>query len=130
MYLKRIVYLLLIVAYPIYGQDTIANVNQISGDSIDRNEYRERYSTLDMEVDFSFENVTLKKAIEYLADKYDVVFVYDSKLLDFGNVSLSSKNKTLKEILTELFKDTNIGFVSLRGRIIIANKQSINERTG
>ncbi|MDZ7763812.1 MAG: carboxypeptidase-like regulatory domain-containing protein [Melioribacteraceae bacterium] len=130
MNLQKTIYILLLITCPLWTQSPPHTTDQISGDSIARNEYWGRYNFLDMNVEYSFENVTVKEAIEYLSDKYKIDFVYDSKLLDFGNVNVSDENKPLKEILNELLEGTDIGFVSLSNKIVIANKQSINDRTG
>lgn len=130
MNLRKIVLLLLIIACPIWTQNPTDSVNQITGDSVERYEYWGNDNLLDMELAYSIKNATVREAIEYLDKKYNIDFVYDSKLLDFGNVSLSSEGKVLRDILNELFNGTEIGFVSLKDKIIIADRASINKRTG
>ena len=127
---NKVVFFLFLISCSVLPKIFSQPINDTTGDSINRGTYWGAKDILESEVSIEVKNVTLKGALEFLEKKYRVNFVYDSKLLSKGNISLTFENKPLGEVLAGLFQNTDLSYVSLDNKIIIAQKKSINQRTG
>ena len=82
----------------------------------------------------SVKNTTVAAVISSITHQTGYEFSYDAELLNkqIKNVSVSAKNERIENVLTELFKDTGIGFKILDNRVFLIenfekNKTSENK---
>ena len=79
---------------------------------------------LEREITIRFENKSLAKAIEIISNTEKIYFSYNSNLLASNKiVSINANLQTVKKILEEMFKGTNIEFIEYADQIILRAKK-------
>ena len=77
----------------------------------------------EIKVDLEISNKPLKEVFTALEQKSDLHFVYNDALVsNYTGISVSSKNRTVASILTEVLSKTNLRFIQQVNKIIIEKK--------
>lgn len=73
------------------------------------------------DISIEVENVSLKSVFQIIEDKTDYSFMYSSDIINTDKkVTISIKNATIDQVLTEIFKNT-ITVYSIQGNTITLN---------
>lgn len=75
-------------------------------------------------VTLNIKNSSLQKVLDEIEKQSDYHFFYNNKQVDISrNVSIKSNQKELKQVLSQLFAGTNIGYKVLENSIILSPKE-------
>ena len=78
-------------------------------------------------VSLNLQKATVKKVLKNIENQSDFYFIFDEKLVN-GNrvVNINVDNGSIKEVLRELFKDTNIKYLIIDNQIVLAPQNVLN----
>ncbi|HPR84829.1 MAG TPA: TonB-dependent receptor plug domain-containing protein, partial [Prolixibacteraceae bacterium] len=75
-------------------------------------------------------NKTVKEVLQSIEDHSDFRFFYNEKFVDLSRiVSVTSENKSVENILSEIFKNTNISYKVMGNKLIIITPVEDNMNT-
>src|SRR6056297_363757 len=73
--------------------------------------YSQDKSILDKKISLNIENKTLTEAIEIVSQKSNIYFSYNNQQIPEKTISFQADDKTIRYILNDLLKDTEVGFL-------------------
>jgi len=101
----------------------IVSVNGFLGFSL-KAESREPNGGLEKNITISFSKISLKSALDQIANKASVVIIYsNSKELTNAVVSINAKNKALKDVLNELLAPFPLSYRVIDNKIVISHDE-------
>lgn len=80
-------------------------------------------SPLEVTVDFSVENTTIEEALFELINKSEVNITFNNDLLPAKEITLNLQGSSVRTILDEILKGTNLGYRAIGNQIAIFKKQ-------
>ncbi len=82
-------------------------------------------------VSLNLQKATVKEVLKNIEIQSDFYFIFDEKLVN-GNrvVNINVDNGSIKEVLRELFKDTNIKYLVIDNQIVLAPQNILNSEDG
>src|SRR3981081_2430147 len=86
-------------------------------------EVKNRPPDLEKRITISFDKITLKEALDDIANKASVAIIYsNSKELTNTPVSINVKNKPLKEVLNDLLVPLSFSYRVIDDKIVISRQ--------
>ncbi|MDP4240966.1 MAG: TonB-dependent receptor [Bacteroidota bacterium] len=75
-------------------------------------------------VSLNFKNTTVEEVLNSIEKGSEYYFAYNQKLINVNRkVDIVAKNKDIKDVLRELFKNTNTDYVVIDHQIVLSHKQ-------
>ncbi len=88
------------------------------------------HSVLQKYISLEMKDANLIDVINAISTKYNVNFVYEPRLIDIKNISISVEDKPLFELLGELLNIRNISYYEFElGKIALAKSYLVDEKT-
>ena len=79
-------------------------------------------------VSLNLKNTKVEDVLNEIEKGSEYYFAYNQKLIDVNRkIDVLAKNKAIKDVLHDIFKNTNIDYVVINRQIVLSPKQTLNE---